>query len=38
MSFSHKAMLACLFGSLVILPTVGLSENPATAKPDAQTQ
>jgi YfdX protein len=38
MSFSHKAMLACLFGSLVILPTVGLAENPVTAKPDAQTQ
>src|SRR5580658_5880563 len=38
MSFSHKAMLACLFGSLMILPTVALSENPATAKPDAQTQ
>ena len=38
MSFSHKAMLACLFGSLVILPTVGLAENPVPAKPDAQTQ
>jgi YfdX protein len=38
MSFSHKAMLACLFGSLVISPTVGLAENPVTAKPDAQTQ
>jgi YfdX protein len=38
MSFSHKAMLACLFGSLVILPTVGLAENPAIAKPDAQMQ
>jgi len=38
MSLSYKAMLACLFGSLVILPTVALAENSATAKPDAQTQ
>jgi hypothetical protein len=38
MSFSSKAMLACLFGSLVILPTVAMSETSATVKPDAQTQ
>jgi hypothetical protein len=38
MSLSYKAMLACLFGSLVILPTVALAEKSATAKPDAQTQ
>ena len=38
MSFIYRAMLACLFGSLVILPTVALAENPATAKPNAQTQ
>lgn len=38
MPLSYKAMLACLFGSLVILPTVALAENAATAKPDAQTQ
>jgi len=38
MSFSYKAMLACLCGSLLILPPVALAENPATAKPDAQTQ
>ena len=38
MSLSYKAMLACLFGALVILPTAALAENSATAKPDAQTQ
>jgi len=38
MSLSPKAMLACLFGSLVILPTAALAENSATAKSDAQTQ
>jgi hypothetical protein len=38
MSLSTKAMLACLLGSLVILPTVALAGNSATAKPDAQTQ
>lgn len=38
MSFSYKVMLACLFGSLMILPTVALAENSATAKPDTQTQ
>ena len=38
MSFSYKAMLACLFGSLVILPTAALATNSAAAKPDQQTQ
>jgi hypothetical protein len=38
MSLSYKAMLACLFGSLVILPTVALAENSVTVKPDTQTQ
>jgi YfdX protein len=38
MSLSYKAMLACLFGSLVILPRAALAENSATAKPEAQTQ
>jgi hypothetical protein len=37
MTFSYKAMLACLFGSLAILPTVALAET-ASAKSDAQTQ
>jgi YfdX protein len=38
MSFLYKAMLACLFGSLVILPTAALATNSAAAKPDQQTQ
>jgi hypothetical protein len=31
-------MLACLFGSLLYLPTAALAENSATAKPEAQAQ
>ncbi len=38
MSLSYKAMLACLFGSLLYLPTAALAENSATAKPEAQAQ
>ncbi len=38
MSLSYKAMWACLFGSLMILPTVALGVNSATAKSDAEMQ
>ena len=39
MSFSTKALLACLVGSLAAaLPAVALAENPASVKPDARTQ
>jgi len=38
MSLSTKAMLACLLGSLAILPTVAFADSPATAKSDPRTQ
>ena len=38
MSLSTKAMLACLLGSLAILPTVAFAHSPATAKSDPRTQ
>ena len=38
MSLSTKAMLACLLGSLVILPSVAVSADVGTAKADPQTQ
>ena len=38
MSLSTKAMLACLLGSLLILPSVAVSADNATAKAEPQTQ
>jgi hypothetical protein len=38
MSLSTKAMLACLFASLVVLPTVAFADDSAVAKSDAQSQ
>ncbi len=38
MSLSRKAMLACLFGSLVILSSVAVSAEVPTAKGDAQNK
>jgi hypothetical protein len=38
MSLSTKAMLACLLGSLLILPSVAVSADSGTAKAEPQTQ
>src|SRR5271165_5952459 len=38
MSLSTKAMLACLLGSLVALPTGAFADNSAVAKSDPQSQ
>jgi hypothetical protein len=38
MSLSTKAMLACLLGSLVVLPTVAFADDSAVAKSDPQSQ
>ena len=38
MSLSTKAMLACLLGSLLILPSVAVSADSVPAKADPQTQ
>lgn len=38
MSLSNKARLACLLGSLVVLPTVAFADNSAVAKSDLQSQ
>ena len=34
MSITTKAMLACLLGSLVVLPTVAIADDPVVAKSD----
>jgi hypothetical protein len=38
MSVSKKAMLACLLGSLVVLPTIACADDSAVAKSDPQSQ
>jgi hypothetical protein len=38
MSVSKKAMLACLLGSLVVLPTIACADESAVAKSDPQSQ
>ena len=38
MSLSRKAILACILGSLALLPTAVLADTKAPAKPDPQTQ
>ncbi len=38
MSLSTKAMLACLLGSLLILPSIAVSADTGTAKADPQMQ
>lgn len=38
MSLSRKVILACILGSLALLPTAVLADTKAPAKPDPQTQ
>ena len=38
MSLSTKVMLACLLGSLTVLPTVAFADNSAVTKSDPQSQ
>ena len=38
MSFSRKAILACILGALTLLPTAVLADTKAPVKPDPQTQ